>query len=41
MAVGAVNLDEALLRQDVTVHAKEEMLRRVFVVKSIYVGDHY
>ena len=41
MAVGAVNFDEALLRADVTVHAKEEMLRRVFTVKNIYVGDHY
>lgn len=41
LAIGAVNLDEALLRPDVTVNAKEEMLRRVFVPKRIWVGEHF
>ena len=41
LAIGAVNLDEALLRTDVTVNAKEEMLRRVFIPKRIYVGEHF
>ncbi|MCR5323950.1 MAG: GNAT family N-acetyltransferase [Lachnospiraceae bacterium] len=41
MAVGALNFDEALLREDVTVNSKEEDLRRVFVEKAIYVGEHF
>lgn len=41
LAIGAVNLDEALLRPDVTVNAKEEMIRRVFIPKRIYVGEHF
>ena len=41
MAAGCINLDEAMLRQDVEVHAKEEMLRRVFVEKKIFVGEHF
>lgn len=41
LAIGAVNLDEALLRPDVTVNAKEEMLRRVFIPKRIYVGEQF
>ena len=34
-------MDEAMLRTDVTVYAKEEMLRRVFIPKKIYVGEHF
>ena len=41
MAVGAVNFDEALLRSDVAVHAKEEMLRSVFKEKNIFIGEHF
>ena len=41
LAVGSLNLDEAKLRMDVTVNAKEEMLRRVFVEKNIFVGEHF
>ncbi|MBP5222266.1 MAG: sterol carrier protein domain-containing protein, partial [Lachnospiraceae bacterium] len=41
MAVGAVSFDEALLRGDVTVNANEETLRRVFVEKNIFVGEHF
>ena len=41
LAVGGLNLDEAMLREDVTVNAKEEMLRRVFTEKKIYVSEHF
>ena len=41
LAVGCLNLDEAMLRKDVSVNAKEEMLRRVFVEKNIFVGEHF
>ena len=41
LAIGALNLDEAMLRMDVTVNANEEMLRRVFIPKKIYVGEHF
>ena len=41
MAVGAVNFDEALLRGDVSVHAKEDMLRNVFTEKNIFCGEHF
>jgi len=41
LAIGALNLDEAMLRTDVTVNANEEMLRRVFIPKKIYVGEHF
>ena len=41
MAVGALNFDEALLRLDVTVHSKEELLRSVFREKNIFVGEHF
>ena len=41
LAVGCLNLDEAMLRRDVTVNAKEELLRRVFVEKKIFVGEHF
>ena len=41
LAVGCLNLDEAMLRKDVTVNAKEELLRRVFLEKKIFVGEHF
>ena len=41
MAIGAINLDEAMLRDDVTVRAKEEMLRTLFPEKRIFVGEHF
>ena len=41
MAVGAVNFDEALMRTDVAVHAKEDMLRSVFTEKNIFIGDYF
>ena len=41
LALGALNIDEAMLRTDVTVNVKEEMLRRVFIPKNIYVGEHF
>ena len=41
LAIGALNMDEAMLRTDVTVSAKEEMLRRVFIPKNIFVGEHF
>jgi hypothetical protein len=41
LAIGSLNLDEAMLRMDVTINAKEEMLRRVFAEKKIFVGEHF
>ena len=41
MAVGCINLDEARLRPDVEINAKEEMLRKVFVEKRILVAEHF
>lgn len=41
LTVGCLNLDEAMLRLDVTVNAKEELLRRVFVEKKVFVGEHF
>ena len=41
LAIGGLNLDEAMLRTDVTVNAKEEMLRRVFIPKNIFVGEQF
>ena len=41
LAVGCLTLDEAMLRKDVEVHAKEDMLRRLFVDKNIYVSEHF
>ena len=41
LAVGSISLDEAMLRRDVEVLGKEEMLRRVFVEKRIYLGEHF
>ena len=41
MAIGCINIDEAMLRPDTLINAKEEMLRRVFVEKKIFVGEHF
>ena len=41
MAVGSINLDEAMLKPDVEVNAKEELLRRVFAEKKIFVGEAF
>ncbi|MBO4653082.1 MAG: GNAT family N-acetyltransferase [Lachnospiraceae bacterium] len=41
LALGALNVDEAMLRTDVTVHAKEEMLRRVFIPKKLFVTEAF
>lgn len=41
MAAGCLNLDEAMLRTDVTVNANEEMLRRVFTEKLTWVSEHF
>lgn len=41
LAVGAVSLDEALLRDDVTLLANDDCLRRVFVRKPIYIAEHF
>ena len=41
LATGCLNLDEAMLRKDVTVNAKEELLRRVFIEKKIFVSEQF
>ena len=41
LAVGCLNLDEAMLREDVIVNAKEEMLRCVFTEKKVFLGEHF
>ena len=41
LAVGAINLDESMLRKDVTVNGNEDMLRNVFTEKKIFVGEHF
>ena len=41
MAVGCINLDEAMLRPDVEINGNEEMLRSVFMEKKIYVGEYF
>lgn len=41
MAVGGVDLDEALLRNDVELYSNESTLRRVFIRKRILVEDHF
>ncbi len=41
LAIGAINLDEAMLRLDVTVHGKTELLRNVFREKNIFVGEQF
>ena len=41
LAVGAVSLKEAMLREDLTIHAKEKMLHRLFQRKPIYINEHF
>lgn len=41
MALGCVNFDEAMLKQDVEVNGNEAMLRRVFAEKKIFVGEYF
>ena len=41
LAVGCLNLDEAMLRRDVTVNGKEDQLRNTFTEKNIFVGEHF
>ena len=41
LAVGCINMDEAMLRRDVTVNGKENLLRKVFTEKHIFVADHF
>ena len=41
LAIGAIGLQEAALRNDVEINGNEEMLRRVFVRKPIYIADHF
>ncbi len=41
MAVGAINFEEAKLREDVIVNTNEEMLRMVFREKHIYVAEYF
>lgn len=41
LAVGCIRLEEAMLRTDVEVFSKEEMLRQVFAEKTIFVGEHF
>ena len=41
LAVGAISLDAAECRADVTVHANRELLRGIFVPKPLYIGDHF
>ena len=41
LAVGCINLDEAMLRRDVCVNKKEGMLRRCFPEKMIFVSERF
>ncbi len=41
LAAGALNIDEAMLRRDVTVNGGEDRLRRVFTEKKICIFDHF
>ena len=41
LAIGAIGLQEAALRNDVEINGNEETLRRVFVRKPIYIADHF
>lgn len=41
LAAGCLNIDEAMLRRDVTINSKEEMLRRVFAEKNIFVSEEF
>lgn len=41
LAAGCINLDEALLRNDVIINSNEEMLRSVFIEKKIFVSEGF
>lgn len=41
LAVGAISLDEALLREDIAIRAKKEKLRSLFRRKSIFINEHF
>lgn len=41
MAVGAIDLEEAFLRNDVTVFSNEDLLRKIFVRKKIYTAEDF
>jgi predicted acetyltransferase len=41
LATGCLNIEEALLRKDVTINSNKEMLQRVFIEKKIYVTEHF
>ena len=41
LAAGCINLDEALMRNDVIVNSNEEMLRSVFTEKKIFVSESF
>ena len=41
LAVGCLTLEEAMLRRDVSVNANEDMIRRLFVDKNIFVSEQF
>jgi len=41
LATGCIGLDEAMLKPDVQVNGKEELLRRVFTEKKIFINEHF
>lgn len=41
LAVGCLSIDEALLRSDVKINGKEEMLRRIFINKKLFISESF
>lgn len=41
LAVGAISLKEAMLREDLTVRAKEEMFCNLFQRKPVFINEHF
>ena len=41
LASGCSNIDEAMLRNDIIINSNEEMLRRVFTEKLIFVSESF
>lgn len=41
MAIGAMDLAGAELREDVKIHGNRELLQQIFIRKPLYIGDHY
>ena len=41
LCLGVLNLDEAYLKADVKINSNEDMLRKVFTEKKIFVGEHF